>query len=62
MDSGNLETRPLEVVGDNEFYIGQADKSTGLKEGRGVLIKEGSLYEGFWKRGQESGVGRFINQ
>lgn len=60
-ETANLESRPFEKIGDNEYYLGQVDKNTGFKEGRGVLIKEGSLYEGFWKRGKEMGVGRFIN-
>ena len=56
----DLKLENLKEVEPNTYYLGQTN-SIGQKEGRGVLIKEGSIYEGFWKNGVENGVGRFIN-
>lgn len=52
---GLVETEP------RTYYLGQWNRSN-KREGRGVLIKDGSIYEGFWKNNLENGVGRFINQ
>lgn len=57
-----LDKRNITQIGDKTYYLGQWRKSGDLKEGRGILVKDGSIYEGFWKNDMENGVGRFINQ
>lgn len=41
-------------------YFGQVNKDN-LPEGRGIAVmKDGSLYEGFWLNGKQNGAGRYI--
>ncbi len=57
----SLQSKGIKEVEPRTYYLGQWN-TRGKKEGRGVLIKDGSIYEGFWKDNLENGVGRFINQ
>ena len=60
IDESNIENRDLTQT-DSCFYLGQWNKTTNLKEGKGVAIfKDGSLYEGLWKEGERSWIGRMI--
>lgn len=56
----NLEKRALQVIARGEYYLGQWKTGTNTREGRGVMVKEGTLYEGFWRDNKEHGVGRYI--
>lgn len=60
-DVVKVEKRNITQIGDKTYYIGQWRTGQDVKEGRGVLVKDGSIYEGFWKNDTENGVGRFIN-
>ena len=56
-----LEKKPITMVVKGEYYLGQWKKGQATREGSGVMVKDGSLYEGFWKDNKEHGLGRFIN-
>jgi len=60
-NSKSLEKRTITQIDDKTYYLGEWNKNDS-REGRGVLVKDGSIYEGFWKNDNENGVGRFINQ
>jgi hypothetical protein len=60
--SQKLEKRNIVQIADKTYYLGQWRRGTEIKEGRGILVKDGSIYEGYWKNDMENGVGRFINQ
>ena len=60
IDESNIENRDLTQT-DSCIYLGQWNKTTNLKEGKGVAIfNDGSLYEGLWKEGERSWIGRMI--
>mmetsp|Transcript_17334 Transcript_17334/g.20097 ORF Transcript_17334/g.20097 Transcript_17334/m.20097 type:complete len:282 (+) Transcript_17334:42-887(+) len=57
----SLEVRPLTKCDDGSIYLGQWNKETNKREGRGVaILADGSLYEGFWHDDLKSGHGRLI--
>lgn len=44
-----------------QHYIGLWNPESNVKEGRGIAVfKDGSIYEGFWKRSEMCGNGRII--
>lgn len=43
------EKRNITQIADRTYYLGQWRVGTDHKEGRGVLVKDGSIYEGWWK-------------
>jgi|JI9StandDraft_2_1071091.scaffolds.fasta_scaffold253745_3 hypothetical protein len=52
-----LEKRPIQMITTGEYYMGQWKSGTNTREGRGVMVKDGSLYEGFWRDNKEHGIG-----
>lgn len=49
------------VKEDEIYYMGQVD-SNGERSGKGIELLDDSIYEGYWKKNQRSGLGRVITK
>ena len=60
--NSNLEDRQPVELDNGAIYVGQWNKITGLREGKGVQTwPDGSKYTGYWKDGMANGKGRLIH-
>jgi hypothetical protein len=62
LDGTKREKRPRVTIENKTLYEGEWNVKTNERDGMGVLIwPDGSLYEGFWKKGKANGKGRLIH-
>lgn len=62
LDAKNIEKRKMVTFDHGIKYLGEWNKITELKEGKGLQIwPDGSQYEGFWKRNMANGRGRLVH-
>ena len=60
--SRNLIIKPMLTYHNGDKYFGQFNPNTNIRCGQGIYVcaKDESLYEGYWKHNQRSGIGRLI--
>jgi hypothetical protein len=61
-DGVRREKRPITMIENKTKYEGEWNITTGERDGMGVLIwPDGSVYEGYWRRGKANGKGRLVH-
>jgi len=56
------ESRPETEVGNHAMYEGDWLTGTEIREGKGKkILRDGSMYEGYWKDNKANGSGRLIH-
>lgn len=59
--SGYEFLRLVDETAAGSLFLGYADKQTKVKTGRAVLaLKEGCVFEGYYKNGKPNGPGRLV--
>lgn len=61
MSLGKKEIRPITKLYNGDLYKGEWLIDSNVREGRGYIkVKDGSIYEGWFKDNKKHGFGRYI--
>lgn len=61
-DNIKREKRPMQMIEGFARYEGEWSIKDGYRDGRGIQVwADGSMYEGWWRRGKPHGQGRLIH-